>query len=661
MARPQLIFVRHQFKTTAKPNNTPGNKTVCHFDTIHTNFKGQAECKHCQRPFADSNTTRKRKHLVEECPRFLDYTRANGIRNDVTRDATAFQAKGGQQKVLNFPVLAKEEHKSIDLAFANVCYVQALPFALYESEAMKNALHKLHPAYKPPNRKAVGGPLLTTSYNSLKLQVLATVARLDFLNVISDESSNINGSRIFNTCLHTPQGALHWTSQDIAAKRLTAENVATTLRQLMHEISNGEYSRLNSLSTDTCDTMLKTHWLMLQFPELKHVFFIPCDSHGLQLLVKDIVNLPVFKTILDQAQNIAKAFKKSTLQLARLRDIQKDIYGKPKSLCLSVITRWGTQFRLIASVLNSKEALRRYATSHNAVVEKLLPYGAANIIDDQEQRFWPALDRLRELLDPVDEAVRMSESNKSHLGTVIQRWETIARHLNANIRYFPELATFMKPDGGTFSQRFARQITPIHVAAYYLTPKNRQLSFQLEEHPDYRTKLHNFFVQYSSSPENAKLVEKEYVYYVTQRGCFEKTEPCWEQEQNPNDFWLFASLRSQHLAPLCLRLFNAPCNSVPSERAFSIQNIIHSKVRNRLGPAKVDKLTYIYMNSRVLGLKSTLDQSSADAQTQPVRSPYDLSEQQLVEMEDELLEDEAIREMDMIEEDSDDSEDHDDY
>ena len=84
--------------------------------------------------------------------------------------------------------------KSLDLAFARVCYVQALPFNLYESESMISALHKLNPAYKPPTHKAIGGSLLSTTYDSMKLAVDKTVAALDYINVISDESNNINSS-----------------------------------------------------------------------------------------------------------------------------------------------------------------------------------------------------------------------------------------------------------------------------------------------------------------------------------------------------------------------------------------------------------------------------------------------------------------------------------
>jgi hypothetical protein len=86
-----------------------------------------------------------------------------------------------------------------------------------------------------------------------------------------------------------------------------------------------------------------------------------------------------------------------------------------------------------------------------------------------------------------------------------------------------------------------------------------------------------------------------------------------------------------HISRIALRLFRTPCNSVPSERSFSIQNIIHDKKRNRLLPEKTNKLMYIYMNRRVLDRR----------QGQIVRWEQ-LNEEQLLELEDELLADGAM-------------------
>ena len=54
------------------------------------------------------------------------------------------------------------------------------------------------------------------------------------------------------------------------------------------------------------------------------------------------------------------------------------------------------------------------------------------------------------------------------------------------------------------------------------------------------------------------------------------------------------------LRKLGYRLFSTPCNLIASERAFSIQNLIHTKSRNQLKSETTNKLTYIYTNGRIL-------------------------------------------------------------
>ena len=81
---------------------------------------------------------------------------------------------------------------------------------------------------------------------------------------------------------------------------------------------------------------------------------------------------------------------------------------------------------------------------------------------------------------------------------------------------------------------------------------------------------------------------------------FEKGSFCWKfAEKGAREFWVSTINRTKSLGMLCNSLFSTPANSVPSERSFSTQNYIHTKIRNSLKPDRVDKLTYIYMNSRV--------------------------------------------------------------
>lgn len=114
---------------------------------------------------------------------------------------------------------------------------------------------------------------------------------------------------------------------------------ATTLAQL-HVISGGDLSRINSLATDTCPLMRKA-WRVLQHnPEINHAFIVPCNSYGLQLLIKDIIlKLPKINETFKAAAALISSFHTSPKQYAILRAKQVEIIGKRIAFIASIETR----------------------------------------------------------------------------------------------------------------------------------------------------------------------------------------------------------------------------------------------------------------------------------------------------------------------------------
>ncbi len=99
---------------------------------------------------------------------------------------------------------------------------------------------------------------------------------------------------------------------------------------------------------------------------------------------------------------------------------------------------------------------------------------------------------------------------------------------------------------------------------------------------------------------------------------------------------LFANIlqspRSPELSKLALDLFNTTVNSIPSERAFSTMNFLQSKIRNRLGIEVMDKLCFIYINTRSL---------RAAAQTEDEKAIVEADiEDELLNLEDEIIQQE---------------------
>ena len=78
----------------------------------------------------------------------------------------------------------------------------------------------------------------------------------------------------------------------------------------------------------------------------------------------------------------------------------------------------------------------------------------------------------------------------------------------------------------------------------------------------------------------------------------------WKFEY-PLTFWYVQQGFTPELANIAIQLFRTSANSVPSKWSFSVQNLIHSKFRNRLHPVRVNKLTFLYLNRPVLDRKSS--------------------------------------------------------
>ena len=381
-------------------------------------------------------------------------------------DCAAMKVKLGKrptlsQETITFPTMSKAQHDALDEDFAAVCYEEGLPFSLFESPAMKRALRRLNPSYKPPSRQKIAGPLLDKAYSNMKDKVDKYLDSLSELNVITDESSNINKARIGNISIHTPIGSIHWLSEDLGSMQSSSVNIAEWLEGHLHTLTYRNLERINSCATDTCPTMLSMWEYLRSKPNLQHLFLIPCDSHGIQLLIQDLITSTLqFKKVHDDAQTIAKAFKNAHLQYARLRDIQYQEYGQTWAIILTVATRWGSEKGLLDGLFRSKAAIQRYAIRF-----KDMPKDVLDIILSSE--FWANLEALRVILKPLDDALRMSESNQSTLAHVVSRCNTILEHLeemkalysSQEFEWFmtKERDTKLKPKG-VFLKRFDSSI-----------------------------------------------------------------------------------------------------------------------------------------------------------------------------------------------------------
>ena len=208
---------------------------------------------------------------------------------------------------------APEIH-ALQLSMAKMIYCDGRPFNLFDSKPATTFLKTLHPLFQPPTTKQLASNLLEEVFNEYKAKVKERLSRCNRLNIVFDASENINSQRVLNVCVHVPGDvAYYWTTLNTGSMALTAANHALLLPPILAEISDNNFARINSFNTDSCNTMKAVRRLALTAPNLQHCFWVYYDSHGLQLLIKDLLGLPSLAWIHQQAAILVNGFSNSKL------------------------------------------------------------------------------------------------------------------------------------------------------------------------------------------------------------------------------------------------------------------------------------------------------------------------------------------------------------
>ncbi|RYC78191.1 hypothetical protein BFJ63_vAg18936, partial [Fusarium oxysporum f. sp. narcissi] len=355
-----------------------------------------------------------------------------------------------------------------------------------------------------------------------------------------------------------------------------------------------DFSRMNAICTDTCSTMRKLHAEMKNMPEFRHCFFLLCDSHGLQLLVKDIVESERWASVLKKVTRIITSFKKAKLQLARLRAYQLECYGKQKAFITPAITRWGTQLGAVMSSLANKDALRAYA--RDAMVLNSLK---AKAIKGEEEK-----EEDQQVLRAILSSINFEFWHES-------KWDALEEANQDPLINYSELRQWRV-------QRMKGQTTDIHHFAFALDPWTtigEGLGLDTME------RAHRFLEENTSNEEYQQLFGEFCRFRAREDALFGPTSRIYrEQPKTPHtpshyyilSAWGYFGSMGVKLATLARRVLGSLANSVPSERSFSATNYLHCKLRNRLSPLSTDKVTFIYMNSRVLKRLKTVKDNPAE-------------------------------------------------
>ncbi|CRG84903.1 similar to zinc finger, BED-type containing 4 [Talaromyces islandicus] len=460
-------------------------------------------------------------------------------------------------------------------------FTGARSFATFDSEELRLLLGALDPEYHIPGVDKIVDSILPRCYVRVKDEAYQRIAKCPFLNVSIDESTDIRNRRVLNISVSDSTRSYFIGLRDLAGEATTAENLAEWVISELRDLACGDFSRINSITTDTCSTMHSLWRILASRQETKDVFFLGSDSHGLQLLIKDIISLPSVSKVFKSAQAIVAHFNNAPMQLAILRYFQLREYKEERALLGSIITRWGTQYLMLQSIKDNEIALTKYVREHECRDEIKVVLRSMD--------FWDTVSQILYILKPIHEAIKASESVASHAGYVLQRWFDAMRHLEAcsmSKEFGDDLTHYM---ASKFHDRMRRQVQDLHWAAYYLNP-----------------------LRTTDTMPGTLQALLQFSQFRNSTGEFFEAKS-WSFKERPQHFWEVQKSMagaSSELAGLALRLFHTTTTSTASERAFSAQNRQLTLSRNRMTTAHTDMATFIYLNARSLRETPEIDDNN---------------------------------------------------
>lgn len=261
--------------------------------------------------------------------------------------------------------LKAAETEIADKLIAQFFYANALPFNTASSDPTSlyhqvvQAIKATPAGYVPPNAKKIAGPLLDECYDDLWQTIKARDPDGKLVSkfgaaYVSDGWDSVDKRPLINSAfISNNDGGTYWRSVDTTGKTKDAAYLASLMIQDIY--AYGCYNVILVIS-DTCNSM-RASWALVQ-DEFPWILILPCQTHVISLLMRDIAKDAEVKTLIKSEALIVNWFSNHQKPLAILREKVMAAYGKTKELMRSSATRFGSNTLVGKRLLEVKGALQ---------------------------------------------------------------------------------------------------------------------------------------------------------------------------------------------------------------------------------------------------------------------------------------------------------------
>ncbi|PKI72347.1 hypothetical protein CRG98_007217 [Punica granatum] len=466
-------------------------------------------------------------------------------------------------------------------------------------QPMIDAIASVGPHVSGPSYHHLKGPSLKSILEEVKgdFSKYASACEKTGCSLMVEQWSTKTGETFLSFLIYCSEGTFFWKSVDATDYINSSENLVEVLRQVVEEVEEkvGVKNVLQVITNGGENFSVAGKRLMEMMPAM---YWAPCATECIDLILKDIAELEWISSILEQAQSMTRFIYNNSAVLNFLRR-----YTFGKDVIEPGHSQFATNFMTLKRMVDHKHNLQSMVTSQEWMdcPYSKNPAGLEMLDYVSSQSFWASCILITNLTSPLLQLMRIvGGEKKAAMGYVHAAMYRAKEAIKKELMKREEYMIYWD----IIDRRWDRHWhLPLHSAGFFLNPKFFY-SVEGDIPVEIMSGTFDCIERFVSDFKVQDKIMKEINLYKSSSGDFGRKMAVRARDTlHPAEWWSTYGGGCPNLSRLAIRILSQTCSTVGCKNLWIPFDQIH-ETKNCLEQQRLSDLVFVQYNLRLRNRKN---------------------------------------------------------
>uniref|UniRef100_A0A1D1Y153 Seprase n=1 Tax=Anthurium amnicola TaxID=1678845 RepID=A0A1D1Y153_9ARAE len=480
----------------------------------------------------------------------------------------------------------------IERCIAEFFFENKLDFSVAHSTSYQLMLEALGGAgFRGPSVEA----LRTTWLEKLKSEVSLKIKEIENewtttgCTIIADTWTDNKSRALINFFVSSPSGTFFHKSVDASSYFKNTKHVSDLFDSVIQDV--GSENVVQVIVDNALNYISVGNYITQKYGS---IFWSPCASHCLSLILEDFCKIDWVNRCILQAQFITKFIYNNVWVLSLFRK-----YTVGQDIVRTSITKSASNFLSLQSMLKQKSRLKHMFNSpeYSASSYASRPHSISCIDILEDNQFWRAAEEIAAVSEPLLKVLRDVSGGKAAVGSI---YESMTRAKESIRTYYIMDENKCKLFLDIVDKSWQHQLhSPLHAASAFLNP-SIQYNPEVKFLRSIKEEFHAVVEKLLPTPDLRQDVTAEIFIFTKAHGMFGSNLAREARTTaSPGMWWEQYGDSAPALQHVAVRVLSQVCSTAFFERNWSTFQQIHSEKRNKLDKEILNDFLFVHYNLKL--------------------------------------------------------------